>query len=297
MPTPPAGVLVGSFEPGSAEWHQARANGIGGSEISAVLGISPYESYFSLWHRKKGLIAPVEENEQMRWGKRLEAPIVDEFADLHPEIVVLPSATYHATGRPWHVVNPDRLAINADGEMEVIEVKTSRDAEGWGEEDTDQIPVYYKAQARWYLDALGIRRARVIVLISGSDYREYTVEHDEADAAMMRARAEQFMQSLRDNLRPSIDGHDATYQAIKELPDGLDDVDIQITPDLRAQYFQALADFENAKTAKQLAAGLVLDQIGTGRRAVVGLDKVATRTVRNGKTYALQPARNREIAA
>ncbi|MGW7597296.1 YqaJ viral recombinase family nuclease [Streptomyces antimycoticus] len=293
LPATPAGELVGWFEAGSDQWHAARASGIGGSEISAVLGISPFESYFSLWHRKQGLISPVEESDQMRWGKRLEAPIVDEFADLHPETVVMPSPTYRGTGRPWQIVNPDRLLINGDGQMELLEVKTSRDAEGWGEEDTDQIPVYYKAQVRWYMDALGIHRCRVIVLISGSDYREYIVEHDEADAAVMRERAAEFMRTLRDNERPAIDGHDATYQAIKQLPDGLDDVDIQISPDLRAQYFQALADYETAKATKQQAAGLVLDQIGTGRRAVVGLDKVATRTVRNGKTYSLQPARNR----
>lgn len=296
LPTPPAGELVGTFEAGSPEWHAARANGVGGSEISAVMGISPFESYFSLWHRKQGLISPVEETDVMRWGKRLEAPIVDEFADLHPEIVVLPAATYRGSGRPWQIVNPDRLLITPDGEMEVLEVKTSRDAEGWGEEGTDQIPIYYKAQVRWYMDALGINRARVIVLISGSDYREYTVDHDPDDAATMRAAAQQFMQALRDNVRPNIDGHTATYQTVKEVYEGLEEVDVQVDAALRDQYFAALDAAKTAEERKREAAGLVLDQIGTGKRAVVGLDKVATRQVRGGKTYSLQPARNRSAA-
>lgn len=297
LPLTPTGEVIGWFEPGTPAWHAARANGIGGSEISAVLGISPYESYFSLWHRKKGLVSPVAENDQMRWGKRLEAPIVDEFTELHPDLRVLPAPTFHGTDRPWQIVNPDRLVITSSGDVEVLEVKTSRDAEGWGEEDTDQVPVYYKAQVRWYLDALGLHRARIIVLISGSDYREYVVEHDDVDAAIMRTRAAEFMRALAADVRPDIDGHTATYQVVKDVVEGVEDVDVQVHADLRDRYFAALDTFKAAEWEKREASALVLDAIGTGRRAVVGLDKVATRTVREGKTYSLQPARNREIAA
>lgn len=292
-PALPAGELIGHFEPGTPAWHAARAQGIGGSEIAAVLGISPFESRFSLWHRKAGLIAPVQENGEMYWGKKLEPPICDEYALRHPDQHIVPAGTYCGTGRPWQIVNPDRLALCPDGTVEVVEAKTSRDAEGWGDEDTDEVPVYYRAQVRWYLDALGLHRARIAVLVSGSDYREYTVEHDPAEAALMREKATAFLASVRDNIRPDIDGHAATYQAIKELPDGLDDVDVDITPDLRDSYFAALDAAKAAEAEKRRLSGLLLDEIGTGRRAVVGPQKVATRTVRDGRTYSLQPARNR----
>ena len=107
---PAAGpTLLGWFEPGTPEWHAARANGIGGSEIAAVVGLSPHESRFSLWHRKKGLVGPVEENPQMRWGKKHEPTICAEFAELHPEWIVHISGTYAAAGRAWQIANPDRL--------------------------------------------------------------------------------------------------------------------------------------------------------------------------------------------
>lgn len=296
-PALPAGHLVGTFTPGTPQWHTARAHGIGGSEISAVLGISPFESAFALWHRKRGTTAPVQETDAMYWGTALEPAICAEYAKRHPDQTVIPAGTYHGSGRPWQIVNPDRFAILPDGTVEVVEAKTSRDAEGWGEEDTDEVPVYYRAQVRWYLDALGLTTARIAVLISGSEYREYTVTADPADAQLMRERATTFLATIRDGVRPDIDGHTATYQAIKELPDGLDDIDVQIEPGLRDRYFTALDALKAAETEKRHAAGLVLDQIGTGRRAVVALQKVATRTVRDGRTYALQPARNRGIAA
>lgn len=293
----PTGQLVGSFEPGSSAWHAARSHGIGGSEIAAVLGLSPFESAFSLWHRKCGLIAPVQETDVMYWGRALEPAICDEYARRRPGQIIVPASTYQGTGRPWQIVNPDRFAILPDGTVEVVEAKTSRDADGWGAEGTGAVPIYYRAQVRWYLDALGLRTARIAVLISGSDYREYVVEHDPADAALMRDRADSFMTSVRNGFRPDIDGHSATYQAVKELPEGLDSVDVEITPQLRDRYWSALDACKAAEEEKRHAAGLILDRIDTGRRAVVGRQKVATRTVRGSHTHSLQPARNRGTAA
>jgi putative phage-type endonuclease len=297
LPVPPAGRLLGTFEPGTPEWHAARANGIGGSEIAAVLGLSPYESAFSLWHRKQGNIGPVEESREMYWGKKHEPTICAEFAERHPELLVLPSGTYAANDHSWWIANPDRLGFTADGDLEVIEAKTAYDDFEWGEEGTDQVPIHYKAQVRWYCHALGARRARIAVLIGLSDYREYIVEPDDTDTTLMTARGQAFIDSLKAGLPPSIDGHTATFQAVKEIPDGMEDVDIEIDIALRDRYFTALAEFKAAEEEKRHASGLVLDQIGTGRRATAAGERVATRTVRNAKTYSLQPARNRSTAA
>lgn len=291
--SPAAGpVVVGHFEPGSDEWHAARRNGIGGSEIAAVLGISPYESRFSLWHRKQGLIEPVAESEEMYWGKVHEPGICTRFAELHPEHPVTVAPTYAAAARRWQIANPDRL-----WGPDIFEAKTARTADGWGTEGTDEFPVHYRAQCMQYLDVLGRRRCHLAVLIAGSEYREYVLDYDPAEARIMRTAGAEFMASLATGARPDIDGHTATYQAIKELPEGLDDTDIEISEALRDEYFTALATAKDADDEKRRLAGLVLDEIGTGHRAVVGRQTVATRTVHDGRTYALQPARNRGTAA
>lgn len=292
----PATVL-GHFDAGSPEWHAARANGVGGSEIAAVMGLSPYESRFSLWHRKKNLIAPVEESEEMYWGKVHEQGICRRFAELHPGWMVDPSPTFAAVDRPWQVVNPDRLLITPDGGFELLEAKTSRDADLWGEQGTDEIPVWYRAQCLWYMDALRARRCHVAVLIAGSEYRQYIVEYDPADALAMREAAAEFMRSLAANDRPNIDGHGATYRAIREIPEGVEDVDVEILPALRERFHTAQDAFWQAEDELTACKGLLLDAIGTGRRATVAGDRVATRQVRGGRTYSLQPARTRRTAA
>lgn len=321
---PAAGpTVLGWFEPGTPDWHAARACGIGGSEIAAVLGISPHESRFSLWHRKKGLIGPVEETPQMRWGKKHEPTICDEFAELHPEFVVSLSPTY---GRGEQIANPDRLLHEPCGcglhkpsccdpedcgpccekcptcpvlrtpPVGIVEAKTAYDDEGWGEEGTDQIPVGYQAQCLWYLDVLGLTTCYVAVLIGLSDYREYVVTYDPAEAELMRDAAAEFQRSLTADERPAIDGHAATYQAIREIPDGMDDVDIEIPTALRDRFHSAQDTAWAAEDELTACKGELLDHIGTGRRAMCERERVATRTVRNGATYQLLPARTRRNA-
>ncbi|MGW0837095.1 YqaJ viral recombinase family nuclease [Streptomyces prunicolor] len=291
-------VVLGWFEPGSDAWHAARANGIGGSEIGAVMGISPHESPFSLWHRKKGMIAPVEETDVMYWGKKHEPTICAEFAKRHPDWDIQMSPTYASAGHPSEIANPDRLVLDSEWRtVAIVEAKTARDDEGgWGEEGTDQIPVHYKAQCLWYLMVLGVRVCHVAVLIGLSDYREYVVEYDPADALKMREAAAEFQRTLADDERPPIDGHAATYQAIRELPDGLDDVDVEIETALRDRFYAAQDQAWIAEDELTACKGELLNAIGTGRRAVCEQQRIATRTVREGKTYQLLPARTRRTA-
>lgn len=301
---PAAGpTVLGHFEPGSDSWHAARANGIGGSEIAAVMGLSPYESRFSLWHRKQGLIGPVEESEQMYWGKVHEPGICARFAQEHPEWFVRGSFTYAAAERPWQIANPDRNLWRPDSSATdtvpaaLLETKTSRDAEGWGEEGTAEIPVHYRAQCLWYMDVTGARRCYVAVLIAGSEYREYVVDYDPADALHMREAAAEFMRTLAAGERPDIDGHSATYQAIREIPDGLDPVDVEIPTELRDRFHAAQDQAWLAEDELTACKGELLDAIGTGQRAVCERQRIATRQVREGRTYSLMPARNRRNAS
>jgi putative phage-type endonuclease len=291
-------IVLGWFEPGSDDWHAARANGIGGSEIAAVLGLSPYESRFSLWHRKKGLICPVEESEEMYWGKVHEPGICARFAAEHPDTHLTASPTVAAVDRPWQIANPDRL-ICAPGTHiphAILEAKTSRDAEGWGEQGTAQIPVHYRAQCLHYMDVIGVRRCHVAVLCAGSEYREYVVDYDETEAQLLRDAGARFMDDLARGVRPDIDGHSATYQAIREIPEGLDPIDIEITTELRDRFHAAQDAAWAAEDELTACKGELLDAIGTGQRAVCERARVATRTVRNGSTYSLMPARTRRNA-
>ncbi|WP_424183826.1 YqaJ viral recombinase family protein [Actinokineospora sp. G85] len=275
-------VRLGTFVPGSSEWVAARASRLGGSEVAAVLGLSPYESRFSLWHKKKGLVPPTSDNDSMRWGRILESPIAAVFAEQHPEARVRRTGSWVNRARPWQLATPDRLVALPDDERVLLEVKTAHDATGWGEPGTDEVPVYYRAQVLWQLDTLGLSRAFVAVLIGGSEYREYLVPYVADEVELLRAAAREFLGSLDRDERPNLDEHAVTYRTVRELHPDIDDVEVEIDPALAERYRAAVAEHKVAEVAKQCAAVEVLDVLGRARRAVVDGESIAVRVPGRG---------------
>jgi putative phage-type endonuclease len=298
--------LVGKFEHGSPEWHQARLGGIGGSEIAAVLGLSKWESHFSLWHRKLGRIPERPENPDQEWGTRLEPAILQKFADKHPELAVdVKPGTWRNDDRPWQIANPDALARprrkrGPNGEPSavpdssdgcIVEAKNVNDRIAY--EWDNGPPPYYIAQTRWYLDTFGLDRAVIAALFGGSDYQEFEIRPDPEDTALMREAGAAFMDSLMLGMRPDIDSHGATYEALRYLPDGVIDDRIEVDPELAAEYLDTIALAADWAERKTLVASKMLDAIGNYKGARVGNRHIATRTLRKGTntTHSLRPAR------
>lgn len=233
-----------------------------------------------MWHKKKGLIEP-SDNDAMRWGRWLEAPVARVFTERHPEFRVRRTGTWASRARRWQVATPDRLVTSLAG-RELLENKTAHDATGWGEPGTDEIPVYYRCQVLWQLDTLGLSRAHVAVLIAGSDYREYVVEWNIAEAALLRDAGREFLDTLDRDERPDLDEHSATYRVVREAHPLIDDVEVEIAPALAERYRAAVADYAAAKATKRHATVEVLDALGSGRRAVVAGESIAIRVPGTG---------------
>lgn len=288
-------VPIGRLEPGTDEWTASRRRRIGGSEIAAVLGISPYESPFSLWHRKQGQVDPVEQTEPMRWGNLLEPVVAARFAELHPEWTVRTTPAFVHPERDYQTAAPDRLLYatrRARRPRAIYEGKTARIADDWGDPGTDQVPPHYAAQCRWYLDCLGLEVCYLVVLIGGSEYREYVIEHDEAEAALMRKAAAEFVATLEHGPRPDIDEHSATYQTVKALHSDIDGSAVEVTAEIAEGYTAACAGEKAAKAAKSKASALLADSMGTAREAWCDGYKVALRVPgRDGAAPHLVPAK------
>lgn len=286
-------VPVGQFTEGSPEWEAARDGAITGSRIAAVCGLSPWESPFSLWHRMMGVAPPQPVSDLMHWGTKLEPVILSEYTDrrvhVGHELVVKPGIYRHPE-RPWQMVTTDAL----DGDR-VVEVKYAPQSDGWGDEGTDEIPVYYRAQVQWQMDVFGFHEATVAVFFGGSgQYREYTVAYDPADVAVLRAKAVEFLATIDTGRRPPIDGHDATYQVVREMHPDIEDRGVDLSPAVAGRYLEALAWLDAAETNKQQAVAEVLDEMGTGRRAFHRGEQIAMRIPgRAGKPPFLRPTPNK----
>lgn len=269
--------LLGTFVNGSPEWHEARADGIGGSEVGTILGLNPWESPYYLWASKTGNIPPkVLDSFAVRLGNYLEPVILDEILpDQHPDWEIFRTGTYQHGDIPYLHANPDALA-KVDGEWVVVEVKTSRNY--WPE-----VPPAYRAQVMHYMNILGIKRA-VIVGLVGMDWVAHWVEYDEFEAQVIEQKCAEFWKLVVDEVQPSFDGSDSTYQAVREMHPDIDGTEVEIDG---AHYLTiAQAKFDKAEAELRLAKSEVLAQMGKAQHAYVEVYgekiRVASRQARQG---------------
>ena len=296
----------------SPDWYDARREGIAASEIAAVLGISPWVSPFDLWWSKRTGQTSQAENRGMRRGRRYEGLILEDFAEEHPELVVVPSLTLRSIERPWQLATPDALAytyqcdcvdpaitdddpiaaeVHEPNCMPVllapIEAKTGQRWE-WGDPGTDDIPVHYRAQVLWQMDVLGTNLAHIPVLYGGDQYAEYAVDYDEHDVALMRAAAEKFLESVREDRTPDVDDHTATLRRLKKLHPSIEPGQVEVPAAVVGQYHAARRLRDAAEARMRLAEARIRHQLGTYQTAVVDRRKVASRSVYDVKPRTQQ---------
>lgn len=275
---------LGDFDANSPEWHNLRTTGIGASEIAAVVGLSPFESAFSLWHRKRGNLAgPDPSDERFYWGHALEPLVADKFAAIHPEFSVGTAGTYAGQGRRWQLANVDRVLRDRSGALSLLEIKTTRYGDNWGPDGSDRIPLHVRCQVMQQMDVFEVPFAFVAVLIGGNEYREYVIDYDVDDALALREAGAAFWESLQVGDEPPIDASFETYAAVRELHPDIDpDLDVPVDPALYGRYVTTKADADSATAAHRQAKSELLTAMGNARRALVNETPVLRR----------QPSRN-----
>lgn len=275
------GVFLAHLENQSEGWHKLRATGIGGSDVAAICGISPWTSPFTLWARKTGRITDSSEpSEAMEWGTRLESVILDKFAEEHPDLKLHRNVgTWAHKDRAWQLANPDAIFETAAGEFGIVEVKTARYEDDW----IAGVPGYYRSQVLWYLQTFGFKTAHVVVLFSGSKYREFEIQYDSFEADVNLDLVIQFRKYVEADQQPDFDGAMNTLQTVRELHPDIEDDEVELG-DLGMHYFLAVMEFDAAEAKLTEMKSRVLDAMGKAKRGLVDGVWRLTRQSRNGGT-------------
>jgi putative phage-type endonuclease len=269
--------LVGVFETGTSAWHEAREDGLGGSEIGTVLGLNPYMSAYALWAKKTGKIPEEKvDNWSVRFGNAFEKPLLALWGHEHPEYEVFLTGTYKNPSQPYLRANPDALARHREtGEWVVVEIKTAR--LGW-----DATPPAYEAQITHYMDVLGIKRA-VIVAIAGWTWEERWYEYDEFLASVQRSAAARFWHNVVNDTKPEFDGAESTYQAVRAMHPDID-TEAEVEIDGGHTLILAAQEFAAAQEKLNKIKSEVLDLMGDAKHAYIEHDgkkiRIASRQAR-----------------
>lgn len=192
---------------------EARKVGIGGSEIAAVLGLSPYKTPFDVWQDKLNLVEQpdLSDNEYIHFGNVLEDVVAEEFGrrtGLKPrrrnQILIhkdhhflLANIDREITGKPFGLKcgleckTADARAAKPHlwGEGAVIE--WDDDAPVIVHHD-DQVPDWYYMQCAHYMAVTGSDLWFLAVLIGGNHFRYYTIRRDLDLERLLIAKAGRF---------------------------------------------------------------------------------------------------------
>lgn len=156
-----------------------RRQGIGASEVGAILGLNRYKTALDVYLDKLGLTPPSEDSEAAEWGHRLEPVIAEKYAARHPEVSLQESDTVAHPEHSWALATPDRVVLGGK-KRKLVEIKTREDrtAGEFGEPGTDQVPDEVLVQCQWQLFVTGAEEVDVALLVNGRRFSIYTIPAD-----------------------------------------------------------------------------------------------------------------------
>lgn len=142
------------------DWLAARMHGplgdipytVGGSDVAAIFGLSPWMTPLELWKIKKGQMRPPQKanSGQLEMGHLLEPIAAHWFAKKIGYTVTDDTNLYQHASHSYALANFDRRFIKPTGEPGILECKscTYHKASDWAD---DAIPLHYELQLRFYM--------------------------------------------------------------------------------------------------------------------------------------------------
>lgn len=261
VPNSPARVILPECA-GQEAWLQARLGGIGGSEVGALVGISDYETPFSIWNIKKHGGKDLSGKTAIEWGHRLEDAVAEKIADEIGLVSRFAGGLWADRERDFLRVTPDRFACkdrswNAEA---LIECKTAGDDEHWesgtilpGGGGTGSAPLGYQAQAQWQMGIIGLPVCFLGCLVLGRERSFFIAEvHFDAEwFGELTDEAERFyVQNVLGDEPPMHNlRHPKTEELLKELQPNV----VQKSVNLPDDADEWLADYKAAKVAVEEA--------------------------------------------
>ena len=161
-------------------WLAARTRGLGGSDVGAICGVSPFTSARQIYLHKTGQFSDAVKSgeaaqERMYFGHVLEPVVADEYAKRTGAKLVVLGATMQHKDHPWALANVDRLIVDDDGKpIGILECKTTSEYnnDAW---EAGELLMSYIYQLNWYMWILGLERGAFACLVGGNKFYYYDV--------------------------------------------------------------------------------------------------------------------------
>lgn len=200
------------------EWLKHRMQGIGGSEISAVVGLNPYMSNVDLWELKTGDVEPedISDKPYIKYGTQAE-PLLRELFKLdfpQYEVFYEENNSFRNSKFPWALASLDGWIRDENGRVGVWECKTTNILQSMQKEKWNrQIPSNYYCQVLFYMAVIeadfAVLKAQMKTEFNGIPYlqtRHYFIERADVQEDMdyLMEKGAEFWESVKNKEKPGL---------------------------------------------------------------------------------------------
>lgn len=222
------------------------ANIVSASQVATIMGHNPWESAYTLWHKKKGLVPWQDEAIHMRAGKALE-PLVDK---LYQETTGRETVDFGDFTVDYHPNIPLIATLDRyDNEGRTVELKTANQfaRDDWAKGDG---PLHYQLQAQSQIMCAETEHGALACLVGNREFFHHDFDRHDRVIRVIEVRVMEFVESLEKGTPPPPDTSSSsmTTAAILHLKDDGSTVE---RPDLKGVIEQWLEAKKNASAAEK----------------------------------------------
>jgi putative phage-type endonuclease len=175
---------------------------VGASEVAAIVGMNPYRTALDVYREKVGETEreDLSDVQAVHFGNVLEETVAQEWSRRNGEAVRRDTKTYTLEGSPLrgHI---DRRVTGAKRGLEAKTASIYMSKE-FGEQGTDDIPMWYLIQCHSYLMLTGWEKWHLGALIGGNDFRQYEILPNERLMDSLLGQVNTFWDNLKIGVAP-----------------------------------------------------------------------------------------------
>lgn len=189
-------------------WLIKRRGVITGTDLAALFGVDRYgKTPMKVWLDKTGREPAQADNNALRFGRRFERPILEEYAEQKQVELAYPGA--HAL-----IIAPEYPFLGATLDAQHVLDKTPVDAKNmgfrsleFGPDGSDIVPLAYALQLTAQMIVTGAERSALAVLFNRYEFNTFQVVRDPIVVERILERAARFMTDhVQADTPPPVDG-------------------------------------------------------------------------------------------
>ena len=194
------------------EWLDARKGGIGGSDAAAILGVDPYRSALEVYCDKIGIAEPQEDNDAMKWGRKLEPLVAEAYQEETGRELKDFGFNIWQGKEVFLLASQDRQIVKPLGHLEI---KTSNYLK---EGDlAEEIPIYWQVQYQHSLADTGMEWGGFAILLNARKLFWVDMERDNSFIDVMLEAEAKFWKRVQDHDPPAPDASESATKILKKL--------------------------------------------------------------------------------